>query len=104
MSGGAALSASELAQWLRDTSPSLLDRRISAVLGRGPRLTTPGATWISFSSAVGHGRLVREVDGSSTVTARRNHDGERLLETTAPTTTADQLDALVAALAAPGSP
>jgi hypothetical protein len=99
MSGGAALTAAELEQWLRDASPSLLDRRISAVLGRGARLTKPGATWISFSSTLGHGRLVREADGSSTATARRNHDGERILATTAPTTTADQLDTLVAALA-----
>ena len=101
MSGGAALSAAELRQWLRDESPALLDRRITAVLGCGPRLTDDGATWISFSSGVGHGRLVRDNDGSSRVTARRNEDGERLLDESAPTTTSDQLDGLVQALTAP---
>jgi len=100
VSGGAALSAADLAQWLRDASPSLLERRISAVLGRGPRLTEDGATWISFSSGVGHGRLVRDTDGSSSTTARRNDDGVRLLDTHAPTTTSAQLDDLVQVLTA----
>ena len=101
MSGGAALSAAELGQWLRDASPTLLDRRISAVLGSGPRLTEDGATWISFSSSFGHGRLVRSNDGSSRTTARRNEDGERLFDDHAPTTTTDQLDDLVRALTGP---
>ena len=102
MSGGAALSAADLGQWLKDASPALLEHRISAVLGRGPRLTEDGATWISFSSGFGHGRLVRDVDGSSTTTARRNHDGERILDDHADTTTADQLEGLVRALTGTG--
>lgn len=101
MSGGAALTADDVRQWLRDASPALLDSRISAVLGCGPRLTEDGATWISFSSSFGHGRLVRDVDGSSKAVARRNEDGERILFEESPTTTADQLDGLVRVLTGP---
>jgi hypothetical protein len=101
VSGGAPLSAADLGQWLRDASPSLLDARISAVLGHGPRLVDDGATWISFSSGVGHGRLVRALDGSSRTTARRTCDGERMIDDDNDSTTTDQLEVLVRALTDP---
>lgn len=98
MSGGGALSADGMHRWFQGASPAILDQRLSAVFGRGPRLDGDGATWVSLSGDFGHGRLVRAADGSSTTTARRNHDGVRLLDEHHDTTTTAQLDGLVRAL------
>lgn len=92
------MSAADLQAWLERATPSLLAQRVNAVHGRGPRLTSDGASWISFSSGLGTGRLVRAADGSSTAYARRHRDGVRILAHRADTTTEAHLDGVVAAL------
>lgn len=100
MSSHAPMSARELGDWLVEARPGLDAAGIAAVHGVGPRLVADGATWISFSSSWGSGRLVRAADGSSTSTAHRYATGASVLDVAAPDTTAAHLESLVGMLAA----
>jgi hypothetical protein len=97
----AAMSARDLRDWLADARPALAAAGVDAVYAGAPRLNADGATWISFSSRWGSGRLVREVDGSSASTTLRYGVGKPVLTSTSPTTTASELAAVVDALRAP---
>lgn len=100
----AAMSARDLQDWLRRAGPALDRASVAANLGRGPNLGTTGATWISFTSPWGAGRLVRSSDGRSRSTAMRNVDGTATIDRRDTTTTPEQLDAIVRALGKPPPP
>jgi hypothetical protein len=97
------MSARDLEDWLSQAAPALAVVGVAANLGRGPNLGTVGATWISFSSPWGAGRLVRSADGRSWSTAMRNVDGTATIDRDDTTTTSDQLDAIVHAVSKPPS-
>lgn len=96
-----AMSARDLQDWLSEAGPALGAAGVAADLGRGPNLGSVGATWISFASPWGAGRLVRSADGQSRSTAMRNVDGTATIDRRDTTTTSDQLDAIVHALRKP---
>jgi hypothetical protein len=93
-----AMSAGDLRAWPRRHAPELGTLGIAATHGAAPRLVNDGASWISFSSRAGSGRLVRAADGSSQSRADRYVDGTIIIDTRSPTTTEDQLDELMDAL------
>jgi hypothetical protein len=95
------MSARDLQDWLSRAAPALAAAGVAANLGRGPNLGSVGATWISFSSPWGAGRLVRSADGGSWSTAMRNVDGTATIDRDDTTTTSDQLDAIVHAVSKP---
>lgn len=88
----------ELRDWLVAAAPRLADAGIDAIHGAGPRLTADGASWISFSSRWGSGRLVREADGSSHMTGHRYALGATPIDSRSATTTTEQLESLASAL------
>lgn len=90
----APMSARDLGDWCTHARPALAKRRITALHGRGPRLVTDGATWISLSSPWGCGRLVRAADGSSRSTAHRYRDGASVVDSRSRITTEEQLELL----------
>jgi hypothetical protein len=97
------MSARDLRDWIPRRASELAGLGIAAVHGAGPRISDEGATWVSFSSRTGSGRLVRAADGSATWRADRYSDGRIILESRATATMEDQLDALMDALCWPAS-
>lgn len=95
------MSALDLRAWLDRSSGWLAERGVDATSGCGPRLTSEGATWISFSSRWGSGRVVRAADGTSTRVARRHAEGTSALAASASTTCESHLVEVVAAIGAP---
>ncbi len=94
------LAARDLEQWVEHNRASLLERGVTALFGRAPRLgRVDGATWISFSSSAVDARVIREADGSCDVDAHRFRDGLVLKHEHHTLTTREQLDAVVALLA-----
>ncbi len=94
-----SLSGDDLQRWLKDNRSTLGSGGITATFGRAPRIGgVDGPTWVSMTSAVAHGRLVRSPDGATTVTAHALPDSAPLLDERHPHTTPAQLAAIVAAL------
>lgn len=92
------MSARDLRDWLTRAAPALAALGVNAHHGAAPRLVADGASWISFSSRAGSGRLVRAIDGSSESRAHRYSDGGNLIDSRATSTTEDQLETMMQAL------
>jgi hypothetical protein len=93
------MSAADLRHWAAGATKTLNAAGVTATPGAAPHLAHRGSTWVSIASSRGCGRLIRDDDGSSRSSAHRYSDGASLVDTRAPTTTRDQLDALVRCLA-----
>lgn len=95
------LGADDLQRWLEDSRSDLGANGITATFGRAPTIGgAHGPTWVSMTSPVAHGRLVRAADGATTVTAHALAGSSPLLHESHPHTTTAQLEALVVALRA----
>jgi len=89
----------DLQRWLERSRSHLGARGISAHFGRAPKIGgAPGSTWVTMTSPLAHGRLVRSADGATKVTAHALPDSTPLLDQRHPHTTLAQLDAIVVAL------
>lgn len=94
------MSRREVEQWLLDAADSLGELSVRGVFGHGPDLG-PGrgaSSWVSFTSDLGSGRVVRHHDGASKVDAQRHSDGHVLLEHSGPVTTSVDFAAVVSAI------
>lgn len=91
-------SARELQRWMDDGGAMLAERRVRTVFGRGVDTGAGASSWISFASAVGSGRLVRDDDGGCHLVAHRFQDGQVLIDRTSAVTGVDELEAIVDAL------
>jgi len=97
--GGSAMSRRDVEQWLLGAAGELAELRVKAELGRGPDLGSgEPPSWISLSSELGSGRVVRGGDGKCRVDARRHADGVVLIERSSSVTTSVELDVVVRAL------
>jgi hypothetical protein len=97
-----ALTASRFRQLLEQAARAFGENGIAGVFGSTVSSRQhPGPTWISLTSPWAYGRLVRRGDGSSHGSAFRASDGEVLIDEDNDTTTAAQLDRLLAAVSAP---
>lgn len=95
------LTAGDLVDWLHGAERDLNERGITATHAAGAKMATGTASWISFSSRHGSGRVVRAADGSSHSTAQRYADGASVLDSCAPSTSVDDLLAVVSAVGSP---
>lgn len=90
----------ELERWVSDSGVRLETRGVSVVFGFGPSINPAGgASWASFISRRGNGRLIRAADGSSHVDVYAFADGACLSQHRGDDTTTDQLEQIVEILA-----
>ena len=93
-----AMTRRDLERWVRDSGLRLAG--ISMVFGFGPSINAAGgASWASFVSRRGNGRLIRAHDGSSCVEVYAFADGVRLDQHRDDRTTTAQLEQIVELLA-----
>jgi hypothetical protein len=91
----------ELQHWLARNRDQLAAAKVSAVLGRGPKLgPRRGATWISFQSEHALGRAVLSADGHCRLTAGDTADGSPRFDAEEEFSSAGRLDDALAALVA----
>ena len=91
---------SELEHWVADSRDRLAARGVSVTFGFGPSLGRDGgASWASFKSRRGTGRLVRAPNGSSRVDVYGFVDGACLLEEREDESRTSQLDRIADLLA-----
>lgn len=92
----------DLEHWVVASRARLAAQGISALFGFGPSIgRAGGASWVSFISRRGSGRLVRAPDGSSRSDVYGFADGACLGEARDATTSVDQLERIVGLLGAP---
>ena len=93
------MSARDVRQWLLASADSLSALGVSGVVGRSPDCGTVGpASWISFASEIGSGRVVRHAAGDCHTSALRHADGVVLIDRCSPVTTSMELAAVVSAI------
>lgn len=94
------MSRRELQDWVAASRDRLAGRGISVLFGFAPSMgRDQGASWASFVSRRGTGRLVREPDGSSRVDVYAFADGACLSEDRYDHTSVDQLEQIAESLA-----
>lgn len=85
----------ELERWVAANRDRLSTRGVRVLFGFGPPLDgNGGASWASFLSGRGSGRLVRGVDGSSQVDAYAFADGACLRQDRNAEASVEQLESL----------
>ena len=90
----------DLERWVSDSGVRLAARGVSVVFGFGPSINAAGgASWASFISRRGDGRLIRAHDGSSRVDVYAFADGACLDQHRDDRTTFGQLEHIVDLLA-----
>ena len=83
----------ELQQWVATSRDRLAARGVCVVFGFGPSIgREEGASWASFTSRRGSGRLVRAADGASRVNVHAFTDGACLHNERADRVSLDQLE------------
>lgn len=86
----------ELEKWVAASAVRLRPSRVSVLFGFAPSIgRAGGASWASFVSPRGHGRLVRAEDGSSQVDVYAFLDGACLRRQREDHTSVDQLEQIV---------
>ena len=86
----------DLKRWVEANNVGLAARGVRAHFGFAPSLDRgERPSWVSFVSASGSGRLVREADGSSRVDAHAFADGACLRHERHDDTSVEQLQALL---------
>ena len=94
------MSRRDLERWVADNRVRLAARGVSVLFAHGASITrAAGASWASFSSRRGNGRLIRSENGSSRLDVYAYADGARIGGSRDDHTSADQLEQIVDLLA-----
>jgi hypothetical protein len=95
------MSERELETWVKQRAAGLQADSVVVDFGRGLRRKGKGSAWVSLSSPWATARLVRDIDGASRREAHRYSDGLVLVREVSTSTSEDQLEVLVRAVARP---
>jgi hypothetical protein len=99
---GKAVSVGRFRHLVRDAGPLLVDAHVNAVDGSSRRTDRgSGTMWISLTSSWGHGRLVRNADGSADLSAVRSPDGVTVVDEHHDHVEVDDLQRLIEAIGRP---
>lgn len=93
----------ELETWVASSRDRLAARGVSVLFGFGPSISRrdAGASWASFTSPLGSGRLIRAPDGSSRLDVYAFADGRCLAEERRAETVVEQLERIAGLLTRP---
>ena len=94
------MSRRDLEHWVADNGARLATRGVSVLFSHGALIdASGGASWASFTSRRGNGRLIRAQNGSSRLDVYAYVDGARLGEGRDDHTSSSQLEQIVDLLA-----